>query len=53
MAGEPGLDDEARRYWRLVARIAARRLDLINMPDVATIHDIENQWASRRGQMIR
>ena len=50
---DPGLDEQSRRYWSLVARIAEQRLAQLRIPDVATAYYIQEQWASRRGQMIR
>jgi hypothetical protein len=52
-AEDPGLDEESRRYWSLVARIAEQRLAELRIPDVATAYYIQEQWARRRGQMIR
>ena len=51
-ANDPHQDAEHRCSWRLVARIAATRLDSVRIPDVATVCYVENEWMCRRGQKI-
>jgi hypothetical protein len=45
--------EEQRRFWRLVERIAKRRLAMLDDVDTATKYEIGNAWAQRPGSLIR
>jgi hypothetical protein len=57
IARHAALDDhrreDQRRFWRLVERIARRRLALLDDVDTATKYEIGNAWAQRPGSLVR
>jgi hypothetical protein len=52
-AADPRQEPERRRFWRLVVRIAERRLAQLAGLDTATAYDVGNAWAQRRGSLLR
>jgi hypothetical protein len=52
-AADPHQSAQLRRHWRLVARIAERRLAQLEGLDTATAYAVGNAWAQRPGSLIR
>ena len=51
-ADDPHQDKERRRYYRLVAAIAKRRLAEVSGLNTATMFEVGNRWPNRPGQTI-
>ena len=52
-AADPHQSAQLRRHWRLVVRIAERRLAQLDGLDTATAYAVGNAWAQRPGSLIR
>jgi hypothetical protein len=52
-AENPHQGEDRRRHWRLVLRIAERRFAALDGLDTATMYEVGNSWAQRRGSLIR
>jgi hypothetical protein len=52
-AKNPHQRPEHRRHWRMVLRIAKRRLAQLDGLDTATMYAIGDTWVQRPGSLIR